>query len=198
MFEIKLASKKQDNDINDRMSEIFVEGFYQWLKYFSKDKKKLANAFSHMFNPDVFYIALLNDDICGIAACNDGVMKSIRLEKKELKKHLGFIKGSIAYSVLKHEFEEKQYPFTIEQDMGCIEFVATSSKYRGQGVASEIITHIFNNTPFTSYVLEVADTNLNAVNLYTKLGFQEFKRVKEEHSKQSGINYLVYMKYIKL
>jgi ribosomal protein S18 acetylase RimI-like enzyme len=46
-------------------------------------------------------------------------------------------------------------------------------------------------------VLEVADTNLNAVNLYTKLGFKEFKRVEEKHSKASGINYLVYMKYIK-
>jgi ribosomal protein S18 acetylase RimI-like enzyme len=81
--------------------------------------------------------------------------------------------------------------------MGCIEFVATSPEYRGKGVTSEIITHILKTTPYTNYVLEVADTNLNAVNLYMKLGFQEFKRVEEKHSDKSGINYLVYMKYIK-
>ncbi len=198
MFEIQLASKLDKNtNTSDKISKIFVDGFYQWLSYFSKDKTKLANAFSHMFNLDVFYVALLNGEICGIVACNDGKMKSVHLEKKELKKHLGFVKGSIAYAVLRHEFEEKQYPFPIEPDMGCIEFVATSTECRGKGAASEIITHIFKTTPYTNYVLEVADTNLNAVSLYTKLGFKEFKRVEEKHSKASGINYLVYMKHIK-
>lgn len=197
MFEIQLASK-YPNNANNKISKIFVDGFYEWLHYFSKDKTKLTNAFSHMFNPGVFYIACLNGEICGMAACNDGKMKSVQLEKKELKKHLGFVRGTIAYAILKHEFEEKQYPFPIEPDMGCIEFVATSPEYRGKGVASEIITHIFKTTSYTNYVLEVADTNLNAVNLYTKLGFQEFKRVEEKHSNKSGINYLVYMKYIKL
>jgi ribosomal protein S18 acetylase RimI-like enzyme len=196
MFEIQPASK-HGKDTNDKISKIFVDGFYQWLHYFSKDKKKLVNAFSHMFNLDVFYVALLNDEICGIAACNDGKIKSVHLEKKELKKYLGFVKGTIAYAVLNHEFEEKQYPFPIEPDMGCIEFVATSAEYRGKGVASAIITNIFKTTPYTNYVLEVADTNLNAVNLYTKLGFKEFKRVEEKHSKTSGINYLIYMKRIK-
>lgn len=196
MFSVQLASE-HDKAINDRISEIFVDGFYQWLRFFSKDKGKLVNAFSHMFNRDVFYIALLNDEICGIAACSDGKIKAVRLEGKELTKHLGFVKGSIAYAVLKREFEEKQYPFPIEPGMGCIEFVATSPEYRGKGVASQIIRGIFETTPFTSYVLEVADTNVKAVSLYAKLGFAEFMRVEEKHSKRSGINHLIYMKYSK-
>ena len=196
MFNIQLASA-HDKATNDRISEIFVDGFYQWLHYFSKDKDKLVSAFSHMFNRDVFYVALLNGEICGIAACNDGKIKAVHLESKELKKHLGFVKGSIAYAVLKREFEYKQYPFPIEPDMGCIEFVATSPVFRGKGVASEIIRSIFETTPFVNYVLEVADTNVKAVSLYTKLGFTEFMRVEEKHSKRSGINYLIYMKYSK-
>ena len=64
-------------------------------------------------------------------------------------------------------------------------------------MATEIITNIFRETPYTNYVLEVADTNHKAVNLYTRLGFKEFKRVTEKHSKRTGINDLVYMRYIK-
>jgi ribosomal protein S18 acetylase RimI-like enzyme len=50
--------------------------------------------------------------------------------------------------------------------MGLIEFVATSDRYRGQGVATTIINHIINTTPYKEYALEVADTNTNAVKLY--------------------------------
>lgn len=81
--------------------------------------------------------------------------------------------------------------------MGTVEFVATSTEYRSKGVASSIINHIFETTPYNEYVLEVADTNEKAVRLYEKLGFSEFMRVKEKHSKQSGINNLLYLKYVK-
>lgn len=177
-----------------KISEIFVDGFFQWLNFFSKDKDKLTKAFSHMFNLKVFYIAVIDGEIAGIAACTDGKVSSVQLKSQELKKHLGFFMGSIAYFVLKREFEEKSYPFEITKGMGMVEFVATSAKYRGQGVASAIMTHIFESTPYDVYALEVADTNANAVKLYEKLGYSEFLRVKQKHSKKSGVNYLVYMK----
>jgi hypothetical protein len=83
MFEILIASK-HGKDVNDKISKIFVDGFYQWLLYFSKDKNKLVNALSHMFNPDIFYVALSDDQICGIAACSDGKAKSVHLKKRKL------------------------------------------------------------------------------------------------------------------
>lgn len=181
-----------------KMSEIFVDGFYQWLKFFSKDKDKLTWAFSHMFNQEVFYVAVVDTDIAGIAACTDGKVSSVHLEWKELIKHLGFFMGTISYFILKNEFEKKSYPFDRMEEMGMVEFVATSEKYRGQGVATAIINDIFNTTPYDVYALEVADTNLNAVKLYEKLGYREFLRVKQKYSKQSGVNYLVYMKYSKI
>lgn len=186
-----------ENDAKMKISEIFVDGFFQWLNFFSKDKDKLTKAFSHMFNTEVFYVAVIDGEIAGITACTDGKVPSVHLESKELKKHLGFFMGTIAYSVLKREFEEKSYPFEIERGMGMVEFVAVSTKYRGQGVATEIMKHIFDTTPYGVYALEVADTNTNAVKLYEKLGYAEFMRIKQKHSKRSGVNYLVYMKCLK-
>ncbi len=192
-----IRASEFENDTRMKISKIFVDGFFQWLNFFSKDKDKLTKAFSHMFSLEVFYVAVIDDEIAGIAACTDGKVSSVHIESKELKKHLGFFVGTIAHSVLKREFEEKPYPFEIEKGMGMIEFVATLTKYRGQGVATAIMNYIFDSTPYGIYALEVADTNTNAVKLYERLGYTEFLRIKQKHSKQSGVNYLVYMKFLK-
>ncbi len=192
-----ILAKEYGNEAKMKISKIFVDGFYQWLNYFSKDKDILTKAFSHMFNLDIFYVAVIDGEIAGIAACSDGKAASVHLERAELKKHLGFFMGNLTYFILKKEFEEKAYPFEITNGMGLVEFVATSTNHRGQGVASEIMKHIFSSTPHYTYALEVADTNTNAVKLYEKLGYSEFLRIKQKHSKQSGVNNLVYMKYIK-
>lgn len=79
-----------------------------------------------------------------------------------------------------------------------VEFVATSSKFRGKGVATAIMNDLFSLQEYEHYVLEVAGTNTSAVKLYEKLWLKEFKRIKQKFSKISGINYRVYMKYTKL
>ncbi|WP_240310282.1 GNAT family N-acetyltransferase [Listeria goaensis] len=189
-----ITSTECRKDPRMEMSRIFVDGFYQWLKFFSKDKKKLAKAFSHAFQLDVFHLAIIDQEIAGMTALNDGSKPTLILDKKELRKHLGFIRGSIAFKVLKYEFEEKQYPFPSEVGLGYIEFVATSENYRHMGVASTLIQSLLETARFTSYALEVADTNSHAVRLYQKLGFKEFMRVEMKHKKRSGVNYLIYMK----
>jgi len=40
-------------EARDYLSEIFVDGFYVWLKYFSKDKDKLINALNTFERGDV-------------------------------------------------------------------------------------------------------------------------------------------------
>lgn len=40
-------------------------------------------------------------------------------------------------------------------------------------------------------------TNMKAVKLYEKLGYSEFLRIRQKHSKQIGVNNLVYMKILK-
>lgn len=194
---IRASELGNSNDTKMEVSKIFVDGFFQWLRFFTKDKGKLEKAFSHMFNLDVFYVAIIDNEIAGITACTDGKVSSVRLESKKLEKHLGFLMGIIAYFALKREFEEKQYPFEIKRGMGMVEFVATSTRYRGQGVATAIMEHIFDATPYGVYALEVADTNTSAVKLYEKIGYVEFVRVRQKHSKRNGINHLVYMRYSK-
>lgn len=196
-MEIKQASEFGEN-IRKKISDIFVDGFIQWLQYFSKDSEKLSRAFAHMFILDSFYIAVMDGQPAGIAACTDGKTPPIRLQSKELRRHLGLIMGTIAGKILKRELENHPYPFPVESGWGSVEFVATDAKHRGKGVASSIIQHIVAETPYSTYILEVADTNTSAVKLYEKLGFREFMRTPQKHSKQSGIDHLVYMKYQKV
>ena len=93
--------------------------------------------------------------------------------------------------------ENGKYPFTITSDLQPIEFVATSSNHQRCGVASKIIRYIFDHDLHTSFILEVADTNSKAVALYKKLSFKEIARIKMKDSKQSGINNLLYIEYVK-
>lgn len=190
---IRLSEAK--TDYKAEMGRVFAEGFYQWLRFFSKDKEKLSKAFSHMFNPNNFFLAISKDSVMGIAACAKEGIPSVKLNKKEIKKHLGFIMGTMAYHILKKEFEKKRYPFLITEKMAAIEFVAVDVKCRRQGVAQGLIEYIIERTAHDSYVLEVADTNTGAIALYEKLGFKEFLRIKLKHVKTSGVNFLVYMKH---
>ncbi|TYP71992.1 GNAT family N-acetyltransferase [Paenibacillus methanolicus] len=186
------------NDVRRGISEIFAEGFTQWLGFFSKNPQKIAEAFAHMFVLDQFYVALSNGRVIGMAACTNGISLSVKLDTRELRKHLGFYKGSMAGIFLKKEFES---PFVDPSPgVGSIEFVGTAAESRGQGVASQMIRHIIEATPYETYLIEeVADTNIPAMKLYNKLGFQEYKRrqIPIKRSKKIGINYVVSLRYSK-
>lgn len=115
------AGEVSSNHIRNEISSIFVDGFYEWIKFFSKDKDVLKKAFAHMFNLDAFYIAIIDEQVAGFASiCNDRI-KNISLNRKQLQKHLGFFMGFFAYKVLRKEFEDKKYPFTTTSDMQPIE-----------------------------------------------------------------------------
>lgn len=193
-----IRADKLDLDVRIQISEIFADGFTQWLGYFSKDKNKIAKAFAHMFVLDQFYVAVVDEKIAGMAACTDCRTLSVKLNKKELRKHLGFFKGSIAGIILKKEFEG---PFkNPSPKTGSVEFVGTAAEFRGKGVASQIISYIIRNTTYREYLIEeVADTNTPAMNLYKKLGFKEYKRipVPQKRAQKIGINNFISLKYIK-
>ncbi|OZB95346.1 N-acetyltransferase [Paenibacillus sp. XY044] len=185
-------------DVRQGISETFAEGFTQWLGFFSKDSKKIAAAFAHMFNLDQFYVAVSDRQVIGMAACTNGKSLSVKLDNKELRKHLGFYKGSMAGIFLKKEFEA---PFVNPSPgVGSIEFVGTASQFRGQGIASQLIRCIIEQTPYQVYLIEeVADTNIPALKLYTKLGFEEYKRrqIPNKRAKKIGIHHMVSLRYTK-
>jgi ribosomal protein S18 acetylase RimI-like enzyme len=193
MMEIKLA-KDLNEDARGKISELFVEAFKKDLRMISRDADTLARAFSHMFVLDYFYVGIIDNEIAGMMVCVDKYHYCINHDRKILVKHLGFIRGSLADMIFKHYFNRHpKYPVEIDDKTGSIEFVATSGKYQRMGIAAEIMEYIFSLKMYEKYILEVADTNERAVNLYRKMGYREVHRIKQRHAKSIGINYLVYM-----
>lgn len=87
----------------------------------------------------------------------------------------------------------------MEYNCDSVECIATHEDYKGKGIALAIVTHICSNTTYDEFVLEVANTNIPAVQLCKKIGLNEFRQVALSHKarKESGVNHLVYMKYKK-
>ena len=196
-FKIMKASQTKLN-VRSEMAAAFSEGFTQWLGYFSKDEKVIAEAFAHMFVLEEFYVAVKDDRVAAFGACTDGKTKSVRLQKSALRRHLGYIKGTIAKIALKKEFEKIDQTFP--ENTGSIEFVGTSKHFRRQGAASLLLEYILEHEPYEEFVIsEVADTNSSAMNLYTKIGFIEYDRkaMPAKLAKKSGINSLLSLKYRK-
>ena len=50
---ITIIRSNEVAEARDYLAEIFVDGFYVWLKYFSKDKDKLINALNTFERGDV-------------------------------------------------------------------------------------------------------------------------------------------------
>jgi ribosomal protein S18 acetylase RimI-like enzyme len=115
-------------------------------------------------------------------------------KQKNIDKKLGLIKGFSANMIFKNYFNKyPKYPVEIDDKTGSIEFVATNKKFRRRGIATEIMKYIFSLKLYEKYILEVADTNEQALNLYKKSGYKEVHRIKQKYAKKTGINYLVYM-----
>lgn len=185
-------------DVRGEISEIFADGFSPWLGYFSKDKNKIAAAFAHMFILNQFYVAVSEGKVVGIAACTNGISHSVKLDRTELRKHLGIYKGSLAGVFLKKEFEAAYINFP--PGAGSIEFIGTSAEYRGKGIASQLVQYILEHTPYQIYLIEeVADTNIPAMKLYQKLGFEVYKSkpIPVKRAEKIGINQIVSLKYTK-
>lgn len=174
---------------------VFVDGFGEYLDYFAKDRTALVEAFAHMLVLDLFYVAMIDGQPAGIAACTDGQQLSVRHDRTILRQRLGFVKGTIADFVFRRAFQK---PWATTTDgVASVEFVATAAEYRGRGVATAVLNHLLALPQYHEYVLEdVADTNAPAIAVYEKLGFREFRRKKVRHTRRTGINYYVSLKLV--
>ena len=193
-MEIKKATEFDDN-IREKISELYVDGFFDdGLKYFSKDKTKLKQAFAPMFALEYIYVAVIDNEIAGMMACLGKGSVYLNISKKIFIKHLGIFGGLMAYYANKNFI--KNLPIhTINNETIVFENLVTNSKYRGKGVASTLIKHIFAFPEYKHFLLQVADTNPRAFELYKRLGFEETHRKK--FMPGSGINYWIHMKYSK-
>lgn len=193
-----IRADQTDLNVRSQMAEVFADGFTQWLGFFSKDRNIISKAFAHIFVENQFYVALSGDKVAAMAACTDGTDLSVKLNTRQLIRHLGFYKGMLAGLLLKREL---QVPFNNPGGDKCsIEYVGTALEFRGQGAASQVITYIIESTPYKVYLIEeVADTNIPAIKLYEKLGFKEYKRksFSRKVAEKNGINHLISLEYVK-
>lgn len=183
-----------DSDMRYEVSNVFVDGYYKDLSFFTKDREKLKVAFASTFNASVFYLAEIDGKIAGILACCDNQNRALRIQKAVMNKHLGFMMGSLAYRLLKNEFNT---PLSYPDDTAYIESVTTIEAARGKGVGTALMQHVMQKLPYRQYILDVVDTNENAYRLYKKLGFDEFKRTREKHPKFKGFQYKIHMSWCK-
>lgn len=126
---------------------------------------------------------------CSVSLANK---RPIKIDAKQVKSIFGFFKGSIATNILKSVLE-KPYPF--DENDGYLEYVTVLQDYRRQGLTTKLLTFIINQKRFNHYILDVTSDNKKAFDLYQKLGFKEFKQVKQLFSKQAGFDYQSFMKY---
>ena len=172
-MEIKPA-KDVNGNIQEEISKLYVEAFGKDMDAISKSPEKLVKVFTHMFVVDDFYVCIIDKEVVGMVACTNKETYSIKHEEKLLIKELGLIKGLVANMILKKIFTKpRKYPIEIDGKTGSIENVATNSNYRKKGIATSIMEYIFALNMYEKYILEVLDTNENAIKLYKKLGFKE-------------------------
>jgi len=192
-MEIKRAIEF-DGDIREKITELYVDGFYNLLKSLSDDKAKIIEAYSLMLPIEYFYVAIIDNEIAGMTACLGKGDIPLNIDRKIFTKYFGILRGLPAYYANKH-FIKNMPIHEIDNETAIFEFVVTDSKYRGMGVASTLIKHIFALPEYKYFLIEVADTNPNAFELYKKLGFKEVHRKKSIPG--AGINYWIHMEYSK-
>jgi len=173
IMEIKPA-KDVNGNIQEKISKLYVEAFGKDMGDISKSPEKLVKVCTHMFVVDDFYVCIIDNEVVGMAACTNKETYSIKHDKKYLIKELGLIKGLVTNRILNKIFTiPPKYSIGIEGKTGSIENVVTNSKYQKKGIATSIMEYIFALNMYEKYILEVLDTNENAIKLYKKFGFKK-------------------------
>jgi len=162
---------------------------------FTKDMERLTKVLENGVDTNRFIVAELDGKVVGIVACADCTGRAVTPSKKDCRKHLGFIRGSIAFMVFKEEFiKSLTYPPTT----GCIDLVGVIKEARGKGVARAMLKNAIDLNPqYNEFVLNVTDINSTAIKLYESFGFAEYERVPYRFAKQAGFNAKIYMKLTK-
>lgn len=180
-----------ENDRSD-IALCIAEGFKKDFDVLCKNTHTVATAINTGIQISKFYVAESQNKVVGVVAISDCNGRAVVTDISSYKKNFGFIKGNIANLVLKEEFESSlDYPPTT----GYIEFVAVRNTHQRKGIATFMLKESMTQSSYEDYVLDVTDVNTAAIRCYSALGFKEFKRVEEKHSKQKGFSAKIYMRY---
>lgn len=177
------------------VAEVYVDGFGPDLAYFTKDPALLARALEHALVPEYFHVALIDGEPAAMAFLVTEGQQAFRHDAAELRRHLGWYKGTIADLVFRSQFQRPMSdPGPGRAEIG---FVASAKKHQGRGAAKALLRHLLELPDHHEYRLEdIADVNERALGLYEGLGFREYRRRPLWHARWSGINSYVGVKLV--
>ena len=184
--------KANENDTT-QIARTIAFSFDQDFSGLIKDMERIARFLENGVDADRFIVAEYDGKIIGITGCADRAGRALSPAKKDCRKHLGFIRGSIAYKVLYEEsFGLLNYPATT----GVIDFVGVLEEARGKGIAKAMLEKTVESNPqYSEFILNVKDNNDRAIRVYERFGFVEYERVPYRWAKQAGFAAKVWMRY---
>lgn len=171
-----------------------AQGFERDFSLLCRDMNRVAKAIGSGIQIDKFYVAEVDGQIVGAMGISDCHGRAMMTDGFSYRKYLGRVKGTLAKWVLKGEFESPlAYPITT----GFVEFVSVKKDARRKRVATTMIRESIQISGYREFVLDVVDSNLPAMECYRKLGFEEYRRIEEKHSRQKGYTAKILMRYVK-
>lgn len=172
------------------VARLFVEAYQHDLPLCKTPQRqeRWACALASSFVPEQVYVAVEDGEVLGMAACSFGAHRAIHLQARDMRRHLGLLRGTILHAIMGPMFRKKlPWPDSTEY----IEAVATAERARGRGVASAILERL-HSLPFEASMLDVGDANVGAKRLYERLGYREAYR--ERAMPGSKYRELIYMR----
>jgi len=179
-----------END-RDQIAALTVGAFASAFKLLDKNLKLITQSIKDFIIIENFFVAD-QEELIGLIALSNLYSRAFELNIKSLRQNLGFMKGLIAGFFVSRELKPKR---ALTDTEAFIEIVAVDNRFRGRGIATQILNHIICHTRYEQYYLEVLDTNDAAIRCYKKCGFFEYSRKRESLAK--NYHYKMILKYCK-
>ena len=169
-YTIRKATEDDKLNIARAASYSFEETF----RVFTKDMERMAKVYENHVATDRFFVAEQDGEFLRIIAHGNREGRVLGSTKEECIKHLGALRGRLAFSVIK---KEQMRPHPYPAATGYIDIVGVLPKARGKGLAKELLTALITANPqYDEFILDVDSGNVSAVKSYMKFGFVEYKR----------------------
>ncbi|MGP5126995.1 GNAT family N-acetyltransferase [Brachybacterium tyrofermentans] len=175
------------------IAAVFTQGFAEDFSFFSKDPDVLADAFAPMLLLEHFHVACVDGEPAGLATLTNGDQEVFDPSAATLRRHLGPIRGTICYRVIRSWFMGPSDG--VSHGATEIGSVTTVPRFRGRGVGTALLQHLITLPGHSSFLLEdIKETNGAALGLYRKLGFSEDRRTPQRFPRLAGFTSLISMR----
>lgn len=170
-------TNRLSNSQKMQVCRLIYQGFYKKLSnywIFEKNTEKGSGVLKGCINFNNGIYAIQDEEVVGFIGIQYRKTKFREFNTKTLTAYYGYL-GAL-WRGLFNKFENKSS--SLKNNEMYIDLIVVDSKYRGRGIASLLIDSVEKfsiNNDFDKILLDVVDTNANAINLYEKLGYKVMK-----------------------